>query len=151
MYHKTRSVTVVLFLVSEVFAVLQLGTAASLSSALLPKWHIHVVNGLSKVTLFVHCKSKDDDLGVHNLVTRGDEFQWTFQVNFWATTLYWCYLKKPNADVSFESFWVEQTHMWLQYRCTDKNCIWTAKDDGIYLRNNPDGVDERIHEWINET
>lgn len=115
------------------------------------RWHIHVLNGLSNATLFVHCKSKDDDLGDHNLLGRGDEFQWTFKTNFWMTTLYWCFMHKPNADVSFDSFWIEKRHMWLNYRCTDKNCIWIAKDDGIYLRNNPDNYDEFVKPWVKKS
>ncbi|XP_022155194.1 S-protein homolog 1-like [Momordica charantia] len=114
----------------------------------LDKWNIHVVNGLSNnATLFVHCKSKDDDLGYHHLIGRGDELQWTFRINFWKTTLYWCFMHKPNADVSFDSFWVEKTHIWLTYRCKDGICIWTAKDDGIYLRNIPNNDDELVHKW----
>ncbi|KAL0561703.1 hypothetical protein IC582_002143 [Cucumis melo] len=113
----------------------------------LQKWHVHVVNGLTNDTLSVHCKSKDDDLGPHNLLSIGAEFQWSFKINVWRTTLYWCLLHKPNADVSFDAFWVERKHIWLFYRCMNQNCIWIAKDDGIYLRNNPDNFDELIHNW----
>ncbi|XP_038896407.1 S-protein homolog 1-like [Benincasa hispida] len=113
----------------------------------LQKWHVHVVNGLKNATLFVHCKSKDDDLGPQHLVSNGAEFQWSFKINIWRTTLYWCSLHKPNADVSFDAFWVERRHIWLHYRCMNQNCFWMAKDDGIYLRNNPDAVDEFVHKW----
>ncbi|KAL0560277.1 hypothetical protein IC582_000677 [Cucumis melo] len=110
-----------------------------------PRWHIHVVNGLSNETLLVHCKSRDDDLGIQHLV-KGAEFHWTFRVSLFGRTLFWCYLEKPNFSVSFESFWVEK-HVWLNSRCYDKNCIWIAKDDGIYLRNNPVNINERVHNW----
>ncbi|KAL0560232.1 hypothetical protein IC582_000632 [Cucumis melo] len=114
----------------------------------LKRWHIHIVNGLSKdQNLFVHCQSKDDDLGKINL-SFGREFNWSFKVNFWDTTLFWCYLQKPNAEsVSFEAFWVEKKSIWLFYRCYDTNCIWTAKDDGIYLKNNPINKDVLVHKW----
>ena len=37
-------------------------------------WDVHVVNGLSGgKTLFIHCKSEDNDLGMQNPVV-GDEF-----------------------------------------------------------------------------
>lgn len=118
------------------------------------RWYVHVVNGLSNnATLFVHCKSLDDDLGNQYLTHLGDDFQWNFKMNFWGTTLFWCYLSKPGANVSFEIFWQEVAHLWLHYRCTTigtpniGTCIWTAKDDGIYLRNTPDNVDELIHTW----
>lgn len=114
----------------------------------LKKWQIHVVNGLSNgQTLFVHCKSKDNDLGEHNL-NSGTEFNWTFRVNLWNTTLFWCYLHKPDGkSASFDVFWVEKKSIWLFYRCYHSNCIWTAKDDGIYLRDNPVQRDILVHEW----
>ncbi|KAE8652322.1 hypothetical protein Csa_021997, partial [Cucumis sativus] len=97
----------------------------------LERWHIHIVNGLTKnQNLFVHCQSKDDDLGKINLSV-GKEFNWSFKVNFWGTSLFWCYLHKPNSEysVSFEAFWVEKKSIWLYYRCYNTNCIWIAKDD----------------------
>ncbi|KAL0560356.1 hypothetical protein IC582_000757 [Cucumis melo] len=144
MYEKYMQLAMPLLLVLVAVVLVQPSTAVPLP---LPKWHIHVVNGLRNQTLFVHCKSKDDDLGNHTLSTKGQEVQWTFKVNFFGTTLFWCYLKKPNFYVAFESFWVEKTHPWLTSRCFDKNCIWIAKDDGIYLRNNLTNVDELVHPW----
>lgn len=116
--------------------------------AVLQKWDIHIVNGLTNgQNLLVHCKSKDDDLGEKNLSV-GTEFNWSFTVNIWNTTLFWCYLRKPNAEsMSFEAFWVEKQSIWLFYRCYKNNCIWTAKDDGIYLRDNPVNRDVLVHKW----
>ncbi|KAE8650521.1 hypothetical protein Csa_010078 [Cucumis sativus] len=117
-----------------------------------PRYFVHVVNGLSSNSLDVHCQSKDDDLGYHHLANRGDEFQWNFQINIWGTTLFWCRLDKSDAYVSFESFWSERRHRWLYDRCGIElgTCIWTAKDDGIYLRNMLTNVDEFIHKWISK-
>ncbi|XP_031745090.1 S-protein homolog 1-like [Cucumis sativus] len=115
----------------------------------LEKWHIHVVNGLSNgQILLAHCKSKDNDLGERRLIA-GTEFNWRFRVNFWNTTLFWCYLQKPNGQhSSFESFWIESRSVWLYTMCFEKNCIWTAKDDGIYLKDNFDThKDILIHKW----
>ncbi|XP_016903452.2 S-protein homolog 1-like [Cucumis melo] len=113
------------------------------------RYFVHVVNGLSYQSLDVHCQSKDDDLGYHRLVKQGDEFQWNFEENFWGTTLFWCRLEKPDAYVAFESFWPETKNVWLRHRCGNQGtCIWTAKDDGIYLRNMPTNADEFVHKWI---
>ena len=117
----------------------------------LPRWSVQTVNGLSYLGLDVHCQSGDDDLGYHHLVNHGDDYQWSFQENFWGTTLFWCRLEKVDAYVSFESFWPESLkNTWLRDRCgtTELTCIWIAKDDGIYLRNNPTNVDEFVHKWI---
>ncbi|KAK8614896.1 hypothetical protein V6N13_068685 [Hibiscus sabdariffa] len=110
------------------------------------KWHVHVVNGLSNSkVLFVHCKSADDDLGIHNL-TVGSETQWHFRENIWLTTLFWCYVasKSDHIFVKFDVYWHDDD---LFYRCNGNNCIWIAKDDGIYLKNIPANIDEFKHHW----
>lgn len=107
------------------------------------KRYVHVVNGLSPGRmLFVHCKSKDDDIGQHNLAV-GDEISWSFTINFFSTTLFWCYTRTDHQHATFKVYWVRP---WLDDRC-NKNCIWTAKDDGFYLRNVPKNQDELIHKW----
>ncbi|XP_038896426.1 S-protein homolog 1-like [Benincasa hispida] len=113
------------------------------------RYYVHVVNRLSYSGMVVHCQSKDDDLGYHHLDKYGDDYQWNFKENLWGTTLFWCKLVKRDAYVSFETFWPESTNFWLRDRCGNQGtCIWTAKDDGIYLRNNLTNVDEYVHKWI---
>lgn len=118
------------------------------TEANLSKWHIHVVNGLSNNdVLYVRCRSKDDNLGEHNLNV-GGEFKWTFRVNFWNTTLFWCFLQKPNGQKqSFETFWVEKRTFWLYHNCFENECFWIAKDDGIYLKENSTNTDILVHRW----
>ncbi|CAL1396371.1 unnamed protein product [Linum trigynum] len=38
----------------------------------------------------VHCKSKDDDIGVHFLKQHGS-ISWKFRPSFWGNTLFFCY------------------------------------------------------------
>ncbi|XP_004139725.1 S-protein homolog 1-like [Cucumis sativus] len=128
--------------------VLWLATAA-LVGAQVPSWSVSIVNGLSHLDLNVHCQSKNDDLGNHHLVKRGDIYKWNFKENFWGTTLFWCKLEKSDAYVSFETFWPESwSNTWLRDRCgPEGTCIWVAKDGGIYLKNNPANRDEFVHKW----
>ncbi|MBA0635711.1 hypothetical protein Godav_025967 [Gossypium davidsonii] len=102
-------------------------------------WHIYAVNGLSQdQTLLVHCKSKDDDLGIHNL-TVGSEFTWKFRPRFFGGTLFWCYMTYDNLHASFKAFWDNQA---LYNLCDWGTCFWIAKDDGIYIRNIPKNRDD---------
>ncbi|PQP91987.1 uncharacterized protein Pyn_22176 [Prunus yedoensis var. nudiflora] len=111
------------------------------------RWHVHVVNNLSAgKTLFAHCKSKDDDLGERNLAP-GTEFNWSFKEHFFGSTLYWCYMSTGQKHAALDVFWVESDHSWLQYRCNWKDCIWIAKDDGIYIKIIPENRDEFSHKW----
>ncbi|EEF41297.1 conserved hypothetical protein [Ricinus communis] len=111
-----------------------------------PKFHVHVVNGLSPdKILFVHCKSADNDLGARNL-SNGQEFSWSFRMNFFMTTLYWCHMAPDDHSyVDMKVFWDSQ---YLSERCGhDQQCIWIAKDNGVYLRNIPMNIDEFQHNW----
>ncbi|XWS47086.1 hypothetical protein CRYUN_Cryun14cG0123200 [Craigia yunnanensis] len=109
------------------------------------RWHVYVVNGLSNSkTLFLHCKSKDDDLGSQNL-SSGTNFTWSFQQNLFRRTLFWCYMSKDdNAHAAFKVFWQD---VLLFHKCSWKNCIWTAKDDGIYIKDLARNSDEFRGQW----
>ncbi|MBA0737321.1 hypothetical protein Gogos_010791, partial [Gossypium gossypioides] len=73
-------------------------------------WHVHVVNGLSNgQILLVHCKSKDDDLGIHNLTAK-TEFTWKFKPNFfgerfssatWLTATFMLHLTHLGRTITF--------------------------------------------------
>ncbi|XP_038896414.1 S-protein homolog 1-like [Benincasa hispida] len=146
-----RNLSYLVVLMSVLFMVVHqqhVFVGAVLPPAFVDKWHVHVINGLSNGKLFVHCKSRDTDIG-EQYINHGAEIQWSFKENVWGTTLFWCFVKNPNGSfASFEVFWHEAQHYWLHYRCTlQGTCFWTAKDDGIYLRNIPDGIEEKIHEW----
>jgi hypothetical protein len=122
------------------------------------EWHVQVVNGLSSGdTLFLHCKSKDDDLGMHYLQV-GSEFSWHFEENFWGSTLFWCNMRTDKAHASLNVFWLSEyeepkygfrfiartCECFFSTKCT---CIWTAKDDGIYLLNIPENKEIFMHKW----
>ncbi|MBA0844825.1 hypothetical protein Goarm_022543, partial [Gossypium armourianum] len=73
-------------------------------------WHVHAVNDLSDgKILLVHCKSKDDNLGIHNL-TVGSEFSWKFKQQILGATLFWCYMAYDNFYASFDVFWVTERY-----------------------------------------
>merc|ERR1711879_1135645 len=58
-------------------------------------YHVHIINEMKNHKfLHVHCKSKDDDLGIHHL-QHGQQYSWHFNINIFATTLFWCYMSPP--------------------------------------------------------
>ncbi|KAK3198908.1 hypothetical protein Dsin_022325 [Dipteronia sinensis] len=117
------------------------------SQIALIKWHVYVKNEMSQYgpILHVHCKSKDNDLGLQNL-TAGAEFEWHFKLNFTGSTLFWCYWRpeKGNIYADFKVFWKDRE---LFEKCNYKNCIWIARDTGLYLRNVPKDYDEFWYHW----
>lgn len=115
-------------------------------AAPLERWTVQIFNDMqSHQTLILRCKSKDDDLGQQNLKF-GEQFSWKFRVNLWQTTLYWCSLHNQHSHVSFEAFWPESDD-WLSYRCDGQTCIWSVRDDGIYLKNVPQNKFELQTKW----
>ncbi|CAL9023323.1 unnamed protein product [Prunus brigantina] len=108
------------------------------------KWHVYVVNGLNdNQTMSVHCKSKDDDLGIQNL-PQGANTTWSFRTNFVHSTLFWCYMSKANAHAALKVFWQD---IYLFQKCNWKNCIYVAKDDGVYIKDFPKDCDVFAKKW----
>ncbi|TYI16019.1 hypothetical protein ES332_A08G226700v1 [Gossypium tomentosum] len=97
-------------------------------------WHVHTINGLSNgKILLVHCKSKDNDLAILNL---------TLSVT--GRTLFWCYMTYDNFHAALNVFWDNPIFF---NKCNNGDCIWIAKDDGIYFRNFATKVDELRQTW----
>lgn len=98
---------------------------------LFEKYNIIALNGLqaSGSPLIVHCKSKNDDLGVHNLAV-GQQFHWEFRTNLWDTTLFTCTFSWSGGSKGFEAF--NDGDLNLRW-CGGQHCTWKAQEDGIYL------------------
>lgn len=124
-----------------------LASSTTTRDIIVPKisdWQITVVNGIvTSETLFIHCKSKDDDLGEQNL-RLGDKFSWNFRENMLHTTLFWCYLSKNDGHMNVKVFWDDVI---LFHRCGWKQCVWAAKTDGLYLWNSAIGEYLLLEKW----
>ncbi|KAL7148274.1 hypothetical protein ABFS83_06G167200 [Erythranthe nasuta] len=93
-----------------------------------PKYDVYVANNLppDSEPLLVHCASKDDELGYHNVTVNRD-----FHFNFCEIphTLFFCHLWWNNKDVAFDVY----NARWKHNICIDFKCYWVAKSDGIYF------------------
>ncbi|CAN6684700.1 unnamed protein product [Malus baccata var. baccata] len=101
--------------------------AYPVSNSIFDKMRVHVINGLTNETLNVHCQSKDDDLGSHD-VSVNEEYSWKFKLNFWDTTLFFCNLSWKGGHKSFDAYSSAITDV-----CEESDCRWRATGDGIYL------------------
>lgn len=109
------------------------------------KYHVHVVNSLpnNNFPLVIHCKSKDNDLGVHNLYV-GNDFNWGFHQNVWETTLFFCHFQWSNKQTSFSVF----DHYLADEICHNTFvCYWLVKDDGFYLSNVTNPSPDNLVKW----
>ena len=89
------------------------------------RYVVHIVNGLSSVTgLYLHCKSKEDDLGEHQLYSNA-EFNLSFGFNFWCGTVFWCNLNwgvVHHGD--YRLFWNQHSFKW---KCSSRTAFGWPK------------------------
>ncbi|CAL1414927.1 unnamed protein product [Linum trigynum] len=82
---------------------------------------VHVTNKLQDRILIVHCQSKNDDLNAH-AVPVGESFQWSFELNAFGGTFFWCKLAVQDKRLIFTAF--DHYGRYTVY--------WYVHDDGVY-------------------
>lgn len=92
--------------------------------------HVTIINDLQNgVILRIHCKSKDDDFGIHNLPFQ-NSFHWKFRSNpLTFDTLFYCYMWWGNKGGSFDAYRATRDDS----KCTD--CKWSIRTDAVYWFN----------------
>ena len=94
-----------------------------------------------KVEMGVHCKSKDDDLGLQH-IQPGQTYDFGFRPNFWGTTQFFCSFYWPQSD----------QHWFDIYKFGDKNtsdcqmCSWSIFSGGP-CRYELDGTSVGCFPW----
>jgi hypothetical protein len=98
----------------------------SLVGASEPKMSVRILNQLPG-TLTVHCGSSVDgvDLGVQS-VEAGKGYYFSFYVNSWGSSVYWC-------KFSFGKMW-NSFDVWTGpgFRGPCQRCFWAVEMDGFY-------------------
>ncbi|KAL7148277.1 hypothetical protein ABFS83_06G167500 [Erythranthe nasuta] len=77
--------------------------------------------------LWLHCLSKDDDLGTHTLM-KDEIYRFAFCVKPFST-LFHCRLQWGDKHKSFDAY----NAKWHGNPCLTNECKWAARSDGIYL------------------
>ncbi|KAA0046284.1 self-incompatibility protein 1 [Cucumis melo var. makuwa] len=102
--------------------------------SLLPETTVTIVNEVGGPLLGIHCRSKQDDLGV-NVVSSDKSYSFNFRPNIWGTTLFYCVFE-----------WVKgQPHYFTIYdfkrdgkTCT--NCRWLVYASGPCLQHSETSI-----------
>ncbi|KAI7981499.1 hypothetical protein LOK49_Contig35G00005 [Camellia lanceoleosa] len=107
-----------------------------------PTRHMNITNDLGAgITLTIRCKSKDDDLGQHDLAFHSS-FTWHFKANlFIHNTLFYCYMFWNGVSESFDVFREGRD----KGRCAER-CWWSIRTDGAYSLNGYGGWD-LMYKW----
>lgn len=96
------------------------------------KYAVYIVSNLPPNTppLKVHCFSKDDDLGYHNL-TQNVEYRFAFCEKAFST-MFACHFWWNGHDKGFRAYDAN----WDYNRCRSAGiCYYVAKSDGFYFTN----------------
>ncbi|XP_028773432.1 S-protein homolog 2-like [Neltuma alba] len=110
-----RAVTILILIVGA--------TTRSEAGIAIPKRTVRMTNDLGGgLDLTVHCKQKDEDLGVH-LLHPNETYEFTFRPNFWGTTLYFCGFSWPGVLHWFNIFTMKRDFK----KCF--TCIWQIRQD----------------------
>ncbi|KAL7163767.1 hypothetical protein ACSBR2_039814 [Camellia fascicularis] len=117
-------------------------TTNGVSSLRFSTRHMNITNDLGEgITLTIHCKSKDDDLGQHDLGFHSS-FTWHFKANlFIDNTLFYCYMFWNGVSGSFDVFREGRD----KGRCAER-CWWSIRTDGAYSLNAYGGWD-LMYRW----
>ncbi|XP_010543570.1 PREDICTED: uncharacterized protein LOC104816435 [Tarenaya hassleriana] len=83
--------------------------------------------------LKVHCRSKDNDLGVRILTSLHNSYEFHFADNIIGTTLFWCNVWQGR---NYEHHQVFEAYKAKWYNRYNQLYKWEARDDGVYFGHN---------------
>ena len=121
-------------------------------SAIFPiPFEVFVVSQLpaNSSLLHIHCASKDNDLGDHDL-HRDGQFRWQFRMNFWGTTEFWCHFWWNSKDRRFTVMRWSFAKIHCGHDLLIRNtCFWMVREDGFYFSNRGISyeITEKLRDW----
>ncbi|CAA7033943.1 unnamed protein product [Microthlaspi erraticum] len=128
------------------FIVTALCAVSNNASLLFPKNEIGFRNNLSSNddVLTVHCRSDEDDLGLHFL-HQVDVYTFEFGDRVFGGTYHQCVLRHGvNIQFVREIMAYEESPYHLRF---GQLMLWEARDDGIYLTTGDQGKAEKRYDW----
>ncbi|GLT55065.1 hypothetical protein SLA2020_282180 [Shorea laevis] len=109
-------------------------------------YRVHIENGFQKAILGAHCKSRDNDLGLH-LIPAHSEYYWSFDGNFIRTTLYFCDFSWEGGHRTFDVFKYDDGFLSKYCPHLDSDCRWRAQENGIFAYNYKTRQYDFIYKW----
>lgn len=100
---------------------------------------VRVTNDLSSgEILYVHCKSKDDDLALQTL-SKGKSFEFRFTVDFWNSTILFCKMTWSDGSHWFDVFKVDRDNC--------KRCLWSVREYGVCRLDFSNNLSDMCYSW----
>jgi hypothetical protein len=109
-------------------------------------YRLHIENGFQRALLGAHCKSKNNDLGLH-LIPAHSDYNWGFAGNFLRTTLYFCDLSWEGGHLTFDVFKYNENFLKTYCPHPSSDCRWRAQEDGIHAYNFGTRMYDFVYKW----
>ncbi|GAV86444.1 Self-incomp_S1 domain-containing protein [Cephalotus follicularis] len=117
-------------------------TATSEAAIKMHRARVVVTNYLNGgLDLTIHCKSKNDDLGVLVLHPHND-FEFSFRPNFWGTTLIYCSMSW-DSELHWFDIYIDTRDL---NKCNDA-CRWIVQEQGPCLFNRTSNKYDICYPW----
>ena len=108
-----------------------------------PRIFVKITNALqANNQLTLHCKSGDDDLGVHKLAL-SDSYEFSFRPNLWQSTLFYCSFQWPGTFHYFDIYIDKRD----RNNCVNTLCSWYVREQNICLFNYKTKNYQICYEW----
>ncbi|KAL4561157.1 hypothetical protein LXL04_033319 [Taraxacum kok-saghyz] len=113
-------------------------------------YFINVVNDIyhSPNKVMVHCKSKDNDIGVKT-IGFNQSVEWKFCEKIWTpSTLFFCHFYMGNVEQVFDVY-----NNGIGPQCVERKkeeywrCTWLIKTDGFYFVDRTSGVRKDVKKY----
>lgn len=89
---------------------------------------VDITNEMSGA-ITVHCKSGDDNLGVHVLAPT-QRYNFRFRMNVWGTTLFWCAFTSSTGRQKSLEVWSATV---MRHSPCGGKCYWSVREDGFWV------------------
>ncbi|WOH16203.1 hypothetical protein DCAR_0935752 [Daucus carota subsp. sativus] len=106
-----------------------------------PKLHVTITNTLPgpDPPLILHCKSKDNDLGIHTVLLN-QSYDWSFRMNLIGSTLFSCDFVWGKQHAGFVVFSKD-----IAKKLHNGEFMYQARGDGFYFNVNGDW--QKVQDW----
>ena len=112
-----------------------------------PKTHVSIINDIQPDSnLTVHCKSKNDDLGVHD-IPHGGKYDIVFYPDFFGRTLYFCGMQWKDSPLKYFDIYKGKRDNSRCLKC--KHYDWSIRAGGPCMFNSKTKQFDICDPWNN--
>ena len=113
------------------FVLLTYSIASQAEGCFMKRWNIFVTNDMYS-DIFVHVRSKDDDLGNHTIPTKAN-YNFSFCDNFFGKSVFHGDFRWGPRSQSLDLIDDDIRPICALSKGSDEHCYWSVRADGFYV------------------